>query len=136
MKKAILIVCVAAVMGLGSVAMAADVFNMPTGLTSLETVTVGNVGNAADTTGAPNPCGAVAYEYNIGKYEVTAGQYCEFLNAVAKTDTYGLYDDRMEYGCNIRRSGLLDNYSYSIPDVVDGRSIYWVNRPAAIRVSP
>ena len=30
-------------------------------------------------------CGAVDYTYNIGKYEVTAGQYTEFLNAVATT---------------------------------------------------
>ena len=39
--------------------------------------------------------GAVGYMYNIGKYEVTAGQYCEFLNKVAATDTYGLYNDSM-----------------------------------------
>ena len=37
-------------------------------------------------------CGSVGYNYNIGKYEVTAGQYTEFLNAVARTDTYGLYN--------------------------------------------
>ena len=28
--------------------------------------------------------GSVGYAYNIGKYEVTAGQYTEFLNAVAR----------------------------------------------------
>lgn len=33
-------------------------------------VTVGNAGNASDTTGVPNPAGMVAYEYRIGKYEV------------------------------------------------------------------
>ncbi|MHC5191365.1 MAG: formylglycine-generating enzyme family protein, partial [Planctomycetota bacterium] len=59
---------------------------------TIDWVTVGNPGNIADTTfGSPNPCGAVDYEYQIGKYEVTAGQYTEFLNAVAATDTYGLY---------------------------------------------
>jgi sulfatase modifying factor 1 len=42
-------------------------------------VSVGHAGNAADpTTGF----GAVAYDYRIGKYEVTNAQYCEFLNAV------------------------------------------------------
>ena len=61
-----------------------------------ETVAVGNPGNAADATGF----GAVAYEYRIGKYEVTNAQYCGFLNAVAKTDTFGRYHPGMagEYG--------------------------------------
>ena len=52
--------------------------------------------------------GSVAYDYRIGKYEVTAGQYTEFLNAVAKTDTYGLYNTNMSdtsYGSGITRSG-------------------------------
>ena len=31
----------------------------------------------------------------MGKYDVTLGQYCQFLNAVAKTDTYGLYNSLM-----------------------------------------
>ena len=100
-----------------------DVFNMGPGLTSLETVHVGNPGNAADDTGY----GSVAYEYNIGKYEVTAGQYCEFLNAVATTDTYGLYNTNMDvanytYGCNIKRSGSSGTYSYSV-------ETDWANRP-------
>jgi sulfatase modifying factor 1 len=37
----------------------------------MEFVTIGNAGNAADTTGAPNPAGAVGYEYGIGKFEVS-----------------------------------------------------------------
>jgi sulfatase modifying factor 1 len=42
-------------------------------------VTVGDAGNAADpTTGY----GAVAYAYQIGKYEVTNAEYTSFLNAV------------------------------------------------------
>jgi sulfatase modifying factor 1 len=39
----------------------------------IEYVTVGDAGNAADTTGY----GAVAYEYRIGTYEVTNAQYVE-----------------------------------------------------------
>ena len=38
---------------------------------TMEFVTIGNPGNAADTTGSPNPAGAVSYTYNIGKYEVS-----------------------------------------------------------------
>ena len=37
----------------------------------MEFVTIGNAGNAADTTGAPNPAGAVGYEYGLGKFEVS-----------------------------------------------------------------
>ncbi len=49
---------------------------------TIETVPVGNVGNAPDTTGF----GAVGYNYNIGRYEVTNSQYASFLNAVAAAD--------------------------------------------------
>lgn len=38
---------------------------------SVDFVQIGNPGNAADTTGNPNPVGSVAYIYNIGKYEVS-----------------------------------------------------------------
>ena len=41
---------------------------------TMEFVTIGNPGNAADTTGNPNPAGSVAYTYNLGKYEVSRGQ--------------------------------------------------------------
>jgi formylglycine-generating enzyme required for sulfatase activity len=95
-------------------------------------VTVGNVGNAADTaahSGNPAGQGAVAYEYNIGKYEVTAGQYTEFLNAVAGVDTYALYNTNMwssSYGCEIERyagSGTSGNpYQYRV-------AADWANRP-------
>ena len=68
----------------------------------IEMVSVGNPGNAGEWSGAssgPFPpariSGAVGYTYNIGKYEVTAGQYTEFLNAVAGVDTYGLYNTIM-----------------------------------------
>jgi formylglycine-generating enzyme required for sulfatase activity len=38
---------------------------------TMDFVTIGNPGNAADTTGSPNPVGSVAYNYNLGKYEVS-----------------------------------------------------------------
>ena len=89
----------------------------------IETVTVGNPGNANDTHG--DGYGGVDYEYNIGAVEVTAGQYTEFLNAVAATDTYGLYNANMwsnSYGCKIEQTGSSPNYTYSVaPD--------WADRP-------
>jgi formylglycine-generating enzyme required for sulfatase activity len=97
---------------------------------TMDMVTVGNPGNADDATGY----GGVAYHYQIGKYEVTAGQYTEFLNAVAATDTYGLYNTAMAdissiwNGCNIQRM------TYG---VIGGNDVYhtysvaadWANRP-------
>ena len=38
---------------------------------NMEFVTIGNAGNTADTTGVPNPAGAVGYTYGIGKFEVS-----------------------------------------------------------------
>ncbi len=91
----------------------------------METVTVGNPGNAADTRYETPGYGGVDYVYNIGKYEVTAGQYTEFLNAVADDDTYGLYNTAMSsdsFGCMIERSGSSPNYTYSVAGD-------WANRP-------
>jgi formylglycine-generating enzyme required for sulfatase activity len=77
---------------------------------TIPTVTVGNVGNAADT----STYGAVAYSYDIGKYEVTNTQYAAFLNAVAATDTFSLYNTNMagKYG-GITRSGSSGSYTYA-----------------------
>lgn len=103
---------------------------------TIETVTVGNPGNAGELSGAgaggygpDRICGAVDYVYRIGKFEVTAGQYTAFLNAVAASDTYGLYSTYMDYdanpayrGCNIKRSGSSGIYTYSV-------AADWANRP-------
>jgi len=45
---------------------------------SMEFVTIGNAGNAADITGAPNPAGAVGYEYGIGKFEVSVDMITKY----------------------------------------------------------
>jgi len=44
----------------------------------MEFVTIGNPNNAADSTGAPNPAGAVGYEYGIGKFEVSEDMITKF----------------------------------------------------------
>jgi formylglycine-generating enzyme required for sulfatase activity len=90
-------------------------------------VPVGNPGNAADTRYDANGYGAVSYAYNMGKFEVTTGQYTAYLNAVASTDTYSLYNTNMDteansYGCDIKRSGSSGTYTYSV-------DANWANRP-------
>ena len=85
---------------------------------TIPVVPVGNPGNAADSTGF----GAVPYSYHIGEYDVTASQYTAFLNAVAATDTYGVYNSAMSgtTGGNpgIVQAGVSGSYIYS---VIDGR---------------
>jgi sulfatase modifying factor 1 len=107
----------------------------------IETATVGNPGNPGELSGegaggyGPDRiCGAVDYEYNIGKYEVTAGQYCAFLNAVAATDTYGLYNTNMDsssYGCQITRNGTSGSYTYDFSGRPSGTEADWVDRPVS-----
>jgi formylglycine-generating enzyme required for sulfatase activity len=81
---------------------------------------VGDPGNAADTTVAwdgTSGYGSVSYAYQMGKYDMTVGQYCQFLNAVAKTDTYGLYNSNMatDYPTiKITQSGSSGSYSYAV----------------------
>lgn len=101
----------------------ADVFNMPAGQTSLAFVTVGDVGNAGEQSrlaqGDTTFYGAVPYTYQMGKYHVTTAQYVEFLNAVAKTDTYGLFNSTMATSyyspaVAITRSGAPGSYTYAV----------------------
>jgi formylglycine-generating enzyme len=54
---------------------------------TIDWVTVGDPGNAADTTGNPNPAGAVADSFQIMKFEFTNQQYTDFLNSVDRTGT-------------------------------------------------
>ncbi len=114
---------------------AADVFTMPAGQTSLGFVAVGDPGNPPDRN-----LGGVAYTYRIGTFEVTAAQYTEFLNAVAKTDPFGLYSSpwmtstTTRYaGCMIERSGTSGNYSYSVAANRANRPVSWVSWGDAVR---
>lgn len=139
MNKVLVWTAALALLGLGMSAQA-DVFNLGAGFTNLETVAVGDPGNAGELSGAgaggygPNRvCGAVGYNYRIGKYEVTAKQYVDFLNHKAKTDPYGLWRNGMGdtgaawQGCNIQRTGggtVQNPYVYTVPDD-------WANRPVS-----
>ncbi len=78
---------------------------------NIDYVPVGNPGNVADdevmTADSTTGYGSVADPYLIGTYEVTNGQYIEFLNGVATVDDpNGLYNTKMAgtYG-GIDRTG-------------------------------
>jgi formylglycine-generating enzyme required for sulfatase activity len=99
----------------------------------IEMVTVGNPGNAPDTQimrDGTTGYGSVGYDFNIGKYEVTAGQYTEFLNAKAKSDPYGLYKALMwsnSYGCEILQSGSDGSFTYSVAAEYANRPVNFVS---------
>jgi len=104
---------------------------------TIDMVTVGDPGNTADDTGAPNPAGAVADSFQIMKYEFTNRQYADFLNSVAATDTYGLYNTNM--GGNpvggITQSGPPGSYSYSVKDNMGDKPVNYVSWFDAARVA-
>jgi formylglycine-generating enzyme required for sulfatase activity len=106
-------------------------------------VTVGNPGNAGDTEvmwDGSTGYGTVGYTYKIGKFEVTGRQYCAFLNAVAKADPYGLYDEKMWpapnydwYGCRIQRIVAFGGYAYSVAEDWADRPVNYVSWGDAAR---
>jgi formylglycine-generating enzyme len=88
---------------------------------TIDLVTVGNPGNPGEqsrlaSNGDTTFYGGVDHAFAIGKFEITAWQYCEFLNAVAGDDTYALYNTNMTglTGCKIQRTGSAGSYSYSV----------------------
>ena len=108
---------------------------------TIDTVPVGNVGNANDpsdgdagTPGVQN-FGGVSYAYRIGMTEVTNSQYAVFLNEKARTDPHALFSASM--GDNIRggiaRSGASGSYTYATRLDMGGKPVNFVNWYSAIR---
>ncbi len=124
----------------------ADVLNMPGSQKSVQFVPVGDAGNQPDKRYVSSGVGAVGYTYQIGMYDVTAGQYCQFLNAVATVaDPYGLYNPRMadpvvnlgdgigSTGCGIVQSGTGSGYSYSVAAGKEDFPVNYVSWGDAVR---
>ncbi len=72
-------------------------FGSNTNQFTMEFVTIGNPGNADDTTGAPNPAGSVAYTYQMGKFEVSENMITKYNanfgtanNLIITKDTRGV----------------------------------------------
>lgn len=104
----------------------------------IQTVPVGDLRNVDDTHG--DGYGGVNYAYRMGKYEVTAGQYAQFLDAVAaRVDTYGLYATGMAipyWGSDITRNGdgtISDPYTYSVPPAAVNRPVNFISFGDAAR---
>ena len=95
---------------------------------NIDFVTVGNAGNAADAA-TGSLYGAVVYAYQIAKNETTIAQYAEFLNAVAKTDTYGLYSASMTTSSinGIAQSGVSGSFTYSVASGSGNKPITFVS---------
>jgi len=101
----------------------------------IQWVTVGDPGNTADT--APAGYGAVTTSFQIMKTEFTNQQYTDFLNSVAATDTYSLYNASM--GSNARggitQSGASGAYTYSAKTNMGDKPVNYVSWFDAARVS-
>lgn len=69
----LLILSVAVVAAIVPGAVSADTFGSGATAFDIEFISIGNSGNAADTTGIPNPAGSVPYSYRIGRYEISEG---------------------------------------------------------------
>jgi len=88
----------------------------------IDTVLVGNPGNAAKTVLSDDTrffksgsFGSVPQAFRIGTTEVTNDQYVSFLSAVASVDTHSLFNPSMGTDARggILRTGTSGNYSYS-----------------------
>ncbi|HKQ47365.1 MAG TPA: SUMF1/EgtB/PvdO family nonheme iron enzyme [Phycisphaerae bacterium] len=104
---------------------------------AIETVHVANPGNSPDTRHELPGYGAVGYAYDMGKYELTMGQYAAFLNAVAGVDTYGLYSFSMNGGGDSWGGGIFRHGSttrtYSVTPGYENRPVSYVSFGDALR---
>ncbi len=96
----------------------------------IEWVSVGDAGNEPDIRYETPGYGGVDYEYRIGKYEVTNGQYIEFLSAVAGLgDPNGLYSVEMggDYGGIVRTGSGTEGDPWIYGP--KGGDTNWLNKP-------
>jgi len=95
----------------------------------LEMVIVGDPGNGPGEAPPFGEFGAVATTFRIGKFEVTNAQYATFLNAVAATDTNGLFTASMETDARggIRQFGTSPNFVYGVKAGMGDKPVNFVS---------
>ena len=103
-------------------------------------VTVGDPGNTADTTGQPNPAGAVADSFQIMKFEFTNQQYTDFLNSVDPNGTnpnsvYNASMDSDARGGISFTSGATSGSKYAVKTNMGDKPVNYVSWFDAARVS-
>jgi sulfatase modifying factor 1 len=110
----------------------------PAHAVTINWVTVGDPGNAADT--APSGYGAVATSFRIMKYEFTNQQYTDFLNSVdaSGTNPNSVYNASM--GSNARggisfTSGAASGSKYAVKTNMGDKPVNYVSWFDAARVS-
>jgi hypothetical protein len=75
-------------------------FGQGTNQFAMEFVTIGNPGNAPDTTGIPKPAGAVSYVYSIGKFEVSRDMITKYNAATENASLQITLADMTAFGGN------------------------------------
>ena len=105
-------------------------------------VPVGDAGNV-DSSGI----GQVDSNFYIQEHTVTNTEYCAFLNAVASTDTYGLYDTARQTNASnlaysdilgqggISRSGASGSYVYTVKANMGQKPVVYVSWFNAARMA-
>ena len=73
---------------------------------SIDFARIGNAGNTADTSGNPNPAGAVSYTYNIGKYEISRDMVDKANAAAGLGITLADFSSRGGNGANRPAPGI------------------------------
>jgi formylglycine-generating enzyme len=119
--------------------LAAFLCTAPAHAVTIDWVTVGDPGNAADTAGAPNPAGAVADTFRIMKFEFKNSQYAAFLNAVdpSGTNPYSIYNASMTSTTRggITNTGTTDGSRYAVKADMGDKPVNYVNWFDAARVA-
>ena len=118
----------------------ADTFGTSGNEFTIDFVAIGNPGNAADTSGAPNPAGAVAASFRIMEFEFQNQQYTAFLNAIDPngTNPNSVYSANM--GSNVRggisfTSGAASGSKYAVKTNMGDKPVNYVNWFDAARVA-
>lgn len=114
----------------------ADTLSAPIVSNSNIFLVVGDAGNASYY--SPNELGwigGVAYAYRIQKYEISNNEYAAFLNAVAATDTYNLFNASMASNARggITRTGSSGSYTYAVKDNMGNKPVNFVTFYSALR---